>query len=278
MEPGKLPDRAADRVLTHRSLLIVGVFASTVVLLVLVWYLIDVLLLVFAAVLLAIILRAPTDWLARHTGLWPSWALVVVILGIVALLGVAGWLFGATVSEQMGQLTRRIPEIIGDITKRLEQYAWIIQRIQPEKLLEGSPEFLGKGIQVITATFGAVAGFVIVIVLCVFLAAQPGLYVQGAVQLVLLHKRKRAEEVLLAVGRILQWWLVGQLVLMLMVGLLTGIGLLLLGVPLALALLTGLLNFIPYLGPILAAVPAILVALAESPLLAGYVLVLYIGI
>jgi predicted PurR-regulated permease PerM len=72
----------------------------------------------------------------------------------------------------------------------------------------------------------------------------------------------------------------GQLLLMSAVAVVTGIGLAALDVPLALALalLAGLLEFIPYIGPLVAAVPALLVALGESPALAGWVLLLYIGI
>ncbi len=81
-------------------------------------------------------------------------------------------------------------------------------------------------------------------------------------------------------GHTLQWWLIGQVFLMLVIGVLIGLGLWLLKVPLALALaiLAGLLTFIPYLGPILSAVPAVLFALTESPTLAFYVALLYIGV
>lgn len=280
MEPGKLPDRTEDRALTHQSLLIIGIFASTVILLVLIWYLIDVLLLVFAAVLLAILLRTPADWVAAHTRLSPGWALAVVILGIVALFGAAGWLFGSSVAEQTAQLTRQIPEAVDNIRDRFEKYQWITRQIRPQELLKESAEFLGKGFRVISTTFGAIVGFFLVIIIGVFFAIQPDLYIRGFVQLVPPPKRKRSAEVLTAVGRIMRWWLLGQLLLMLAVGVMTGVGLWLLGVPLALVLgvLAGLLTFVPYIGPILSAIPAVLVALSESGLLAGYVVLLYAGV
>lgn len=274
------PEPTQDRALTHRSLLVVGVFASIVILLVLAWYLVDVLLLVFAGALLAILVRAPADWLASRTRLPVNGALALVLVGGVALLGVGGWLFGHTMAEQMAQLVREIPRFVDEAAKRVEQYDWIIQRIRPRELIGEGSNFLGKGFRVLSTTFGAIAGFVIALFMGIFFAIQPDLYVRGFVDLFSKPKRQRIEEVLYAVGSILHWWLLGQLTLMLAVGLMSGIGLWMLGVPLALALgvLSGLLNFVPYLGPIFAAVPAVLVALAEDPLLAGYVVLLYAGV
>jgi predicted PurR-regulated permease PerM len=78
----------------------------------------------------------------------------------------------------------------------------------------------------------------------------------------------------------LKRWLLGQAVAMLAIGVMTGIGLWALGIPMALglAILAGLLEFVPYIGPFLAAVPAVLIAFAQNPLDALYVLVLYWGV
>jgi predicted PurR-regulated permease PerM len=81
-------------------------------------------------------------------------------------------------------------------------------------------------------------------------------------------------------GFTLRWWLIGRLMDMTLVGVLSGVGLWLLGIPLALSLgiLAGLLNFIPNIGPLLAAVPAVLLALTEGAPQALYVIILYMGI
>ena len=260
-----------ERALIHRTLLIIGIAVSVVVALVLLWYLIDVLLLAFASVLLAILIRAPTDWLSRHTSLSSGWALAIAVF------------FGQAAANQLEQLLRKFPELIEGVSARLAQYEWgqlLVQRMRPRQLLEQGPDFLGKGITVISTTFGLIANFVIVLFIAVYLAAQPRLYIDGLVRLFPLHRRQRARETLEAIGQILRWWLIGQLFLMAVIGTATGIGLWLLGVPLwlALALLAGLLEFVPYIGPILAAVPAVLVALGQDATLAGYVLLLYVGI
>jgi predicted PurR-regulated permease PerM len=79
---------------------------------------------------------------------------------------------------------------------------------------------------------------------------------------------------------VLRRWLVGQTLLAVCVAFLTGAGLLLIGAPFpfALALLAGLMEFVPYIGPFLAAVPAIMVGFAEAPDLALYVAALFVGI
>ena len=83
-----------------------------------------------------------------------------------------------------------------------------------------------------------------------------------------------------AVGATLEWWLIGKVASMLFIGILTWIGLSIIGVPLALTLglLAGLLSFIPNFGPIISAIPAILLGFIESPMTAVYVLILFIGV
>ena len=93
-------------------------------------------------------------------------------------------------------------------------------------------------------------------------------------------KRDLALEAMKESERALRLWLRGQLIAMLVVGLLTGLGLWALGMPsaLTLGLLAGLLEFIPFAGPILAAIPAVLLALAVSPDLAFWVVVVYFAV
>jgi predicted PurR-regulated permease PerM len=104
--------------------------------------------------------------------------------------------------------------------------------------------------------------------------------VEGALYLVAKKKRARMREVLLEIGNVLRRWLVGQSLLAACVALLTGAGLLLIGAPfaVALALLAGLMEFVPYIGPFVAAVPAILVGFADSPQLALKVALLFLAI
>lgn len=125
--------------------------------------------------------------------------------------------------------------------------------------------------------FDAGINFLIVAFVGLYLAVSPLTYVRGVLRLVPMPRRRRAAEVLFAAGFQLRWWLIGQLLAMIIVGILMWIGLSIIGVPLAFALgvLAGLLEFIPTIGPPLAIVPALLLSLVNEPQAALYVLVLY---
>lgn len=107
-----------------------------------------------------------------------------------------------------------------------------------------------------------------------------GTYVEGALQLLPPRARGQGREVLTAVGRALQLWALGQLVDMLVVAVLIGTGLYLLDISLAftLALFAGLLNFVPFLGALAGAVPAVLVAFGQSPNQALWVAGLFVAV
>lgn len=122
------------------------------------------------------------------------------------------------------------------------------------------------------------ADLLVVFVGGIYLASQPGLYRGGLLKLMPRKSRKLSSIALDDSGRALRLWLLGQLVSMALVGTLTGAGLWLLGVPaaLALGLFAGLLEFIPLVGPIIAAIPGVLLAFAQGPEVALWVLGLYL--
>src|SRR5688572_29761584 len=86
----------------------------TLILLALVVYLFDVLLLFFAAALLAVVFRAPSEWLARHTRLDVRVALGVVLVFIAGLLALSGWLVGHTLAEEAEGIWKRLPQAIDE--------------------------------------------------------------------------------------------------------------------------------------------------------------------
>jgi predicted PurR-regulated permease PerM len=140
---------------------------------------------------------------------------------------------------------------------------------------------------VVSSTFGIIGNIAVVLGVGLFFAINPRLYMQGVVKLVPLAHRPRVAEILSEVGTQLEWWFVGQLCSMFSIALLTYIGLTILGIPMAitLAILAGLLNFIPNFGPLLAAAPAVLIAFAPqgtqttlNPALAGWVILMYVVI
>lgn len=261
------------------AMLAAGIFAIAAV--ALLWYLFDVFLLIFAGILLAVVLRTPSDWLASKTRLSPPWALALVLALIAVTLVASGWLLGAAVKEQWQAIAEQAPQMLEGVEEHLQNHGWARDRIDTDAILDGDQGgLLGRGLRVVSATFGALANVGLVLFMAVLFAAQPQLYIGGTLRLVPKHNRDRAAEVMQRLGETLRRWLLGQLLLMFFVGVTSTIGLWLLGVTSALALgmLAGLLTFVPYLGPLIAAVVAILVGLADGTGTAVWVALLYLGI
>jgi predicted PurR-regulated permease PerM len=244
------------------------------------WFLADVLLLIFAAIMVAVVLRAPTDWLRRATAMPDGFALASVLVVTLLFGALFGWFLGQAVTEQARQLAEQLPQIIESVRERVGRYEWVLDKLGSADAAGNGAEVVGRGVQIVTVTFGAILNFGLILFMAVLFAAQPSLYVQGTLRLVPPARRARIGELLQRMGTTLTRWVVGQLCLMLLVGILSLIGLHLLGVDHAWALgvLAGVLTFVPFLGPLVAAAVAVLVALATSPLLALYVALLYVGI
>jgi predicted PurR-regulated permease PerM len=132
----------------------------------------------------------------------------------------------------------------------------------------------------LSSTVALVGGLLLILFLAIYIGAEPRLYFKGLLHLVPRAARPRAGEVLGAIGTTLRRWLLSQLILMVIIGTITTIGLSLLGVKSALSLgiIAGLLEFIPMLGPILSAVPAVAMGFLDSPEKALFVLLLYWGV
>lgn len=243
-----------------------------------------VLFLLFAGALVAILLSAITDWVARWTHLRRRWALVATLLLIAGLVAAASLWIAPRVSQQADELAQRLPQALQKVEAQLESRAWtrrLLDRLPgPGDLMPEEPEAVVQATGALSAVAGALAGALIILVVALYLAAQPDVYRKGFLRLVPAAGRERAEQVLSAVHGTLRNWLLAQLVSMSVVGLMTVLGLWVLGIPLALTLgiFAGLMEFIPNFGPILSAVPPVLLALLAGPREALWVVLLYVGI
>ena len=246
------------------------------------WKLSFVILLAFGGVLLAILFRNLARIVADHTPLPVGVALAVVILGLIGALVAIFMLAGPQLAAQAGELTDRIPQTLAAIEEMLSGTRWGSWLISTVEETGGGSEFnvLGTIGGTLSASLGVLANIVIVLSVAVFLAVDPELYRAGLLHLVPPQNRSRAREVLDALGSGLWRWLAGQALDMLVVAVLTGLGLWLLGIPLwlLLGIIAGLTNFIPFVGPFLSGIPAVLVAFAQSPMDAVWTAVLFVAI
>ena len=132
---------------------------------------------------------------------------------------------------------------------------------------------IGAAGSIVSATASAIGGVFVVAFIAIFFAVAPTLYRDGALHLVPHRRRARVAEVMSGTGVVLRRWLTAQLLAMLIVGVLSTVAYLVIGVqaPLALGLVAGICEFVPFVGPVIAAVPAIGMAAVDSPDKALYV-------
>lgn len=262
------------RYYTRLVLIAGGILFLLVLSLLLLRHVASALLLVFAGILLAVLLDGLTTKLCDYTWLSRGWGLGLVVALLLAFFVAAGWLAGPQIGDQVTQLGDRIPNAIERIRSSLMQYGWGRSILSSASGSKQIMSFVAGGI---TNVLRAVASGLIIVVIGLYLAAEPGMYTDGAIRLLPPPKRDRAREVGRALGHALRWWLVGRFASMTVVGILTALGLWIAGVPLVLVLglIAALLSFIPYIGPIASVIPAVLVALAESPIKVIYVIIVY---
>lgn len=265
----------------HRVLIVALVIAAAL----LAWYLAWVFLLAFAGVLLSVMLRNLAVQASRFLPIGPTAALPLVILSLVALLGLVGLLFGAQVAADFQRLAFRMQRALEDIGTQLEEWETVrylveqVQEIEAEAMVGQGVLGPITGVAMVVVETAATA--LLIVAIAVFMAVSPDVYRDGVVRLVPVAYRPRASEVFGELDRMLWGWLIGQFMAMAFVGVATTSGLLLLGAPLAvpLGLLATLFNFVPFVGPIVASVPAIIIAFAEGGgNLALWVALLYLAV
>ncbi len=243
------------------------------------WVISDVLLLVFAAILVAVGLHGAASAVVRYTGCPPKAALAIVCLSVAGFLAAVSYLFGNIISAQVTELFHRLPS------------AW--QTFQDEFHLRGMMDDLMRraeasapsGATVLSAVRGfttnvanALLGVFLVVVGGLYFALQPKMYRDGLLSLLPQERRAEASARLDNVGEALRCFLKAQLIAMVVVGLLSGVGLAVLGIPaaLALGLFAGLAEFVPMVGPVMAAIPALLLALTVGFEQTLYTLILFV--
>lgn len=241
------------------------------------WQLTHLLLLVLGSVLLAILLLAMARPLQRWLGLSEGLALALSVAMVIGLIGGGVWLFGAEIGAQASALFEALPGAWAALESRMSGTGLgrrLMTRLGNE--LPSLVQVVGDVSRLVLSATMAVADAVVIIIGGIYFAIHPKLYREGLLKLFPKHRHDLGREALDMLTLSLQRWLVGKLIAMVIIGVLTGVGLSVIGVPsaMALGLFAGLAEFVPLVGPIIAAIPALLLALGQGGDTALWALVL----
>jgi len=230
------------------------------------WYFATTLLLIFTGMLLGVGLNALANALGRHVRLPHTLRLAIVCVALAVMLSGVAYLGGATIAQQASLLSTTIKSQISHVRSYLESHG-----------IDTSVFDLGNAT---SAASPAVGNIFIVLFLGLAFAAQPGVYHDGLLFLTPARHRIRATLIVDRIGETLERWLIAQMIVMIAVGLVTWIGLAIIGIPgsFILGIQAGLLAFIPTVGAIIAGVVVVLASLASGWIPALSALILFLGV
>ena len=275
------------------TLVVLGILVVTLF----IWQIKNALLMAFAGVILAIVLGGLAAIIQKYTPLNRIWSLISVGSILLILIVGFGFLFGSQIASEFDELTQKLPQqitelrdtvrewpmgdlIVGSENTADTQTGQNVGKTESEEGMESDvPEGAGGMLVDFGVSFvGMLSNFVLIIMVGIFFAINPTLYKKGIVLLFPKSKSERIHEALDTAGNALWHWVTGQFVAMIFVGVTVTIGLMIIGVPLAIVLgfIAMVSDFVPIIGPIFALIPALLLALSDSPQTALYTALLYL--
>lgn len=237
-----------------------------------------VLLLILAGILVATFFKGIASLIQKKLPIGDKWALGIGTTLFIIICTATIFLLSPRVSSQIDELEKKLPVAAAEAkTKIKTSKVGSLTLGEVENYMEKVKDGSSKITVFFSSFFGGLADLYIIVFLGLFMMIQPDLYKNGIIILFPKSKRKRAEEVLLTLGYTLKRWLLGKIFSMLVVGVLTFIGLTILGIPLALTLgiFAAVVTFIPNFGPIISLVPTLLIAMAMGTDQIIYVIILY---
>lgn len=267
---------SSDTAFLRKVLIVAAVGAGAL----LAWRLRDVALLLFASVLVALSLRALSRPLIVLLKLNEKLAVLAAFLGLVLMLALLGVFFGLRIQAQIDEVSDLLPQALQSFMAQVRQNplgARALADLRQSHVetvfptLMRLPRFALSG--------ALIAGDVLLVVFGgIYLAAQADLYRDGLLRLAPTARRPLAVALIDEIGRLLRKWLLAQLISMALVGVMVGLGLWIIGAPapVALGLLAGAAEFVPFVGPVVSALPALLLALLHGADKAGWTLALFI--
>ena len=287
LKPEPSPEGAAvphfgETAFTRRVLIALSLAALFTTAGLLLAYTPEVLLLTFAAVWFGVVLRHAAVWVAGRTRLSEGWALGLIItaliLGLIGFLVFLGW----QIADQVGELVKNLEGAVESVRDRLKEYPRLqkVLRLAPsaEQAVQGAGGSQSVQTWLLTPV-GLTVNVLFIVFTGLYLAASPALYTNGLVKLFPVGRRPQMRRVFDEAADALWHWTIARLASMAIVGTMTGVGLALLGIPMAITfgILTGLLVFVPNIGPVLAVLPPTLIAFTKGGYWPLYVVAFFIA-
>lgn len=245
----------------------------------------------FLGVLFGLSAARATDWICARVPLKRPAVAAMVVFGATLLLAlIFAWSF-PTLVEQSQELRTKLPEAAANFEQWIAvRQPQLLDAVAPATadgssrlvaaLQEHAPALTDFAFGIVQSAVTVIAGLVMVVFLALYIAAEPDTYRRGILLLVPIEHRERIGTVLTALGSALRTWFATQLIAMVVIGVVTTIVLAIIGVrgALPLGVIAGIFEFIPNIGPMLSAIPAILMGFVDSPQQAGIVVIVYWGI
>ena len=256
-----------------------GILFGTLTALLFLWMTRSILVTAFVGLLFAVAIMPLVDRLQRLRIPRGVGAAVVVLMVFAILIGI-GVLLAPVLQEQGSELQQRFLETIDRLDRELSRRHVMLGTADGEPQVQaGKPGVLRSILRrqfgavvpylfpFFSTTVSAITGFLLVIFLAIFFAADPLTYKRGLLHLLPRRHRPRATEVLETMGHSLRLWVIARSIAMVTIGIVvTGVmAMLHVRAFVALGVIAGVLEFVPVFGPIIGAIPAIALAFADSP-------------
>ncbi len=245
----------------------VGIIAFAVIIILIIYKTFNVFLLLLAASLIALFFNAVSSKIRNWTGLNDGISLAVTIILMVLSAGFFFWLVGAEAQNQYKEMQEAVPVMIDNAQVYLNKTT-LGQKISNQITdIENQKKILPFLQNFFKSSFGVFGDLYIVIFLAMFLSVSPFDYVNGVVNLVPRRGKAKAKQLFENIGYNLRKWIKGAMISGFVIFILISTVCLIFGIDmwLILAITAGLLNIIPNFGPIVAMIPAVMVALLTSP-------------
>lgn len=282
------------------TLVILGVLFSAAF----IYFIKNALLIAFAGVIFAVIINGFARLIRKYVPISRLWSIAAVGIIMLSLFTTFGFVFGSQIVEEFEQFTEKLPQQISQMRATISEWP-LGEELMTGDAENGEPEEQdeaeqdeaeqdeendmsdsmpqdagGMAFQVGITIIDVIATFGLILITGIYFVIDPETYKKGIALLFTKHRADRINEALETCGNALWSWLSGQFIVMIFVGVAVTIGLMIIGVPLALVLgiIAGLSEFIPIIGPWIGAVFGILFAFSVDNQTAMYTAIFYFGI